>query len=60
MIKVYFESSKDGKTSDGHWAELVAIFNNEETYMMCVPALEAYAKENRMIVTESIEEEELK
>lgn len=59
MIKIYFESSKDGLTSDGKWAELVAIFDNEETYMICLSALEAHAKENRMIVTDSIVEQSI-
>jgi hypothetical protein len=48
MIKVYYESNNH--------AELVATFETEETYMRCLPALEMEAKENRMIVTESIEE----
>ena len=59
MVKLYFESSKDGVTSDGKWAELVAIFDTEEIYMICLPSLEAHAKENRMIVTESIEEQSI-
>lgn len=59
MVKVYFESSKDGLTSDGRYAELVAIFDTEEIYMICLPALEVHAKENRMIVTESIEEQSI-
>jgi hypothetical protein len=59
MVKVYFESSKDGVTSDNKWAELMAIFNNEETYMICSSALESHAKENKMIVTESIEEQSI-
>ena len=46
MVKVFFESK-------GH-AELVAIFDTEELYMACLPILEYQAKENRMIVTESI------
>lgn len=49
MVKVYFESG-------GH-AELVAIFDNEETYSLCLEALESLAKENRMEVTESVEED---
>lgn len=49
MIKVYFES-------DSH-AEPVAFFENEETYSACFGALEALAKENRMIVTESVIDE---
>lgn len=49
MIKVYFES--------GSHAELVAVFVDEETYDTCLPALEKLAEENRMIVTESVNEE---
>jgi hypothetical protein len=47
-VKVYFES--------GVHAELVAIFDNEKTYMTCLPALESLARERGMIVTETIEE----
>ena len=47
MVKVYFESPNH--------AELVAIFDTEETYNVCLPALEKMAKENRMIMTESVE-----
>lgn len=54
MIKVYFESSKDSLTSDGRYAELVAIFDTEEIYMICLPSLEVQARDNRMIVTESL------
>lgn len=48
MVKVYFE------TPNGSYAEVVAIFDNEETYDLCFPVLEEEAKKNRMIVTESI------
>ena len=51
MIKVYFESPI--------YAELVAIFDNEETYLKCLPSLESLAKERVMIITESIDEREL-
>jgi hypothetical protein len=47
MIKVYFESASS--------AELVAIFHSEEVYMTCVEALEALAKSEGMILTESVE-----
>jgi len=46
MVKVFFESN-------GH-ADLVAVFETEELYMACLPILEYQAKENRMIVTESL------
>ena len=49
-ITVYFES----KTH----AEIAAIFTDEDTYDACFPALEKIAKEARMIVTESVEENE--
>jgi len=50
MVKVYFET-------DGY-AELVAIFDNESTYSICLPALEKQAKENGFaFVTESIDDE---
>jgi len=51
MVNVFFESK-------GH-AELVAIFQTEELYMACLPILEYQAKENRMIVTESITENDI-
>lgn len=51
MLKVYFESRSH--------AETVAYFDDEDLYMACLPALEKYAKANRMIVTESLNEEEL-
>jgi hypothetical protein len=50
MVKVYME---DRRTIH---AELIASFINEETYMVCLPALEALAKANRSIITESLEE----
>mgnify|MGYP003633525820 CR=1 FL=1 len=49
MLNVYFETSST--------AELVARFTDEETYMVCLPALERLAMESRMFVTESIEED---
>ena len=45
MIEVYFESSSH--------AELVATFEDDQTYMRCLPVLEAYADECGMIVTDS-------
>ena len=52
MIKVYFESR--------FHAELVAIFDTEELYDLCFPVLEKEAKKHRMIVTESIEDGNIK
>ena len=52
MVKVYFE------LDNGKYAELVAIFDDEETYDACLPALEKLAKKNNFdLVTESIDEE---
>ena len=48
-VKVYFEN--------GCYAELIATFQSEELYMLAVPALEAYAKENNLILTESVDYE---
>ncbi len=47
MIKVYFESR------GVLYAELVAVFQSDELYMKCLPALEKEAESRRMIVTES-------
>jgi hypothetical protein len=48
IIKVYFEM-------DGY-AEHVATFDSEETYLACFTALEALAKKNGFTkVTESLE-----
>jgi len=49
MVVVFFESKSH--------AEFAGIFPDEETYMKCLPALESYAKENRMTVTESLGQE---
>lgn len=49
MVKVYFETTST--------AELVAVFDNEETYERCFPALERFANEIGMFITESIEDE---
>jgi len=49
MITVYFES--------GRHAEIVAKFESEDVYMACLPVLEAIAKENRMFVTETMNED---
>lgn len=51
MIKVYFE------TSNGSMADLIAIFDDEETYQVCFDALDAYAKKLDLIMTESVDEE---
>jgi hypothetical protein len=52
MIKVYFESNSH--------SQLVATFESEELYMVCLPALEKAASEERMIATESFEYPETK
>ena len=51
MVKVYFESNSH--------AELVAKFDNEETYNACFPMLEKKAERAGMIVTETVDECEL-
>jgi hypothetical protein len=48
MVKVYFESSSH--------AELVATFESEEIYLLCLPVLEKKAESQNMIVTESIDD----
>jgi len=52
MVKVYFE------TENGY-SELVAIFDNEETYTVCFPGLEKLARQNGFFITESVEENDL-
>ena len=48
MVKVYFEM-------DGSHAELIAIFDDEDTYIACLPALEKLRKKHGFdMVTESI------
>jgi hypothetical protein len=48
MIKVYFEM-------EGSHAELVGIFDDEETYTICYPALEKLRKRHGFdMITESI------
>jgi hypothetical protein len=50
MVKVYFE------TKNGGYCELVAIFDSEELYLICLPALEKQAKENGFdYISESID-----
>ena len=51
MVNVYFETSST--------AELVARFVDEETYMECFPALEKFAKQRRMHVSESVTSQSL-
>jgi len=52
MVKVYFET-------DCGYSELVAIFDNEETYTICYPSLEKFARQNGFFITESVEETDL-
>ena len=47
MVKVFFESNSH--------AEQVAVFEEEDLYMACLPALEEQAEKDRMVVTESID-----
>ena len=51
MVTVYFE------TPNHSYAEKVATFNSEETYISCLKSLEKEAKKHRMVVTESVYEE---
>lgn len=52
MIKVYFETDS--------YAELVAIFDGEDTYYDCLPALEKRCLENGFqYITESLEETDI-
>jgi hypothetical protein len=49
-VVVYFEAPAG--------AHMVAQFDEESTYMACLPALEELAKTNGYIVTESLDFEE--
>jgi len=51
-VAVYFEA-KAG-------AHMVALFDEEATYMACLPALEKLAKSNGYAVTESLDFEDSK
>lgn len=48
MIKVYFE--KNGT------AEQVATFENEDTYISCLPILTMIAEQSNQTVTEAVED----
>jgi hypothetical protein len=49
MVKAYFETNSH--------CELIAVFNNEETYLACLPSLEKLAKKHNFDkVTESVVE----
>ncbi len=49
MVKVYFDY--------GSATDLVATFTSEETYMICLPSLEMYAKQIGAEVVESVVDE---
>jgi hypothetical protein len=52
MVKVYYE------TENGSAAELIAVFNDENTYEACIPILESRClKEGWDLMTESIDED---
>jgi hypothetical protein len=51
-IVVYFE------TPNNSYAEVVAQFADDELYNACVPVLEAQAKAQGYILTESVREDE--
>ena len=57
MIKVYFENL--GNNGQSNYAELVAIFDDENLYNICLPALEKEAKHHRMGITESVVEKDI-
>jgi hypothetical protein len=48
MIKVYFESNSH--------TELIATFESEEVYALCISVLEKEAESKGMKLTESIED----
>lgn len=52
MVKVYFE------TENGY-SELVAVFDNEETYTVCYPSLQKLAKQNGFFITESVDDNDI-
>jgi hypothetical protein len=53
MVKVYFEMDSP------KYAELVAIFDDEETYSACLPALEKLCKKHHFdYITESVDDSE--
>jgi hypothetical protein len=53
MVKVYFE------TDSPKYAELVAIFDDEATYAVCLPALEKLCKKHHFdYITESVDDGE--
>ena len=49
-VAVYFEAEAG--------AHMVAQFDEEETYMACLPALEALASKRGYVVTESLDYED--
>lgn len=49
MVNVYFV------TADGNHCNLVAVFDCEDTYMLCLPVLELQASIQDMFVSESIQ-----
>jgi hypothetical protein len=51
-VTVFFEADAG--------AHIVAQFDEESTYMVCLPALETLAKSNGYIVTESMDYEDPK
>lgn len=47
MVKVYFEND--------NYSQLIAVFDNESLYLLCLPHLELEAVKQNCVVTESIE-----
>jgi|TARA_B110000091_G_scaffold27328_1_gene27028 hypothetical protein len=56
-VKVYFETHEHGPVMSRK-AKIVAIFDDEDTYNVCEPALEKWAADQSMFVTASVEEKE--
>lgn len=53
MVKVYFE------TESPAYAELIAVFDDEETYEACFPALDKLREKHGFdFISESIDEEQ--
>lgn len=50
MVKVYLEDP------NGKFADVIATFVDEELYDRCFKAIEQYADEEGLVVTESVEE----
>lgn len=52
-VTAYFESPHTFNS----YCEEIGVFESEEMYSICSPALEEYAKANDMILTETLNED---